>query len=305
MNWRVKGITQKLLGLVPGGVRLNAFLSNTLGEHRDFRQHVADKIRDWTNLVSYMAEAGCRPNGLRFLEIGTGWFPILPVCYSLAKAAKVDTFDLIRHLHSRRATQMVSLLQDHLPAIATAGCQSLEDTMEGYRRLQSAATVEEMFRLARITYHAPGDAIRTGLAAESVDVVFSNSVLEHVPGQAILQMMRESQRILRPGGLSIHGVNCGDHYAYFDRKITAINYLTYPEKKWRFWNNKMLYQNRLRPQDFESIAEEAGLEIVFKKQRPKGDLLAMLPALAIAPEFQHYSAEQLCCTSFDFVARKP
>ena len=38
-------------------------------------------------------------------------------------------------------------------------------------------------------------------------------------------MMREAFRVLRPGGLSIHSVNCADHYAYFDHNVSPINYL--------------------------------------------------------------------------------
>ena len=30
----------------------------------------------------------------------------------------------------------------------------------------------------------------------------------------------------------MHCANCGDHYAYFDRMITPINYLAYSEHEW-------------------------------------------------------------------------
>jgi len=130
-------------------------------------------------------------------------------------------------------------------------------------------------------------------------------VLEHVPRAVIAAMMRESYRILRPGGLSLHSVNCGDHYAYFDRQITFINYLTIAEKDWQFWNNDLQYQNRMRPQDFIELSEQAGLTTVLAKYQPRPALLAQLAALKIAPEFQNYSPEQLCCTSVDFGGQKP
>src|SRR3546814_2278132 len=68
-----------------------------------------------------------------------------------------------------------------------------------------------------IDYHAPADAASTALGDGEVDVVFSNSVLEHVPEAAIDTMYREAMRILAPGGIMFHSVNCGDHYAYVDR----------------------------------------------------------------------------------------
>jgi SAM-dependent methyltransferase len=191
-----------------------------------------------------------------------------------------------------------------LPTIANAAKRDITAIEADYKRLYKAQSVDELLNSARIEYHAPADATATRLPPNSVDVVFSNSVMEHVPRAVILALMRESRRILRSGGLSIHSVNCGDHYAYFDRKITPINYLTYTERKWRFWNNRLLYQNRLRPQDFLDMAGEAGLETVLKKHKPRQELLAALPRLKTAPEFQHYSPEQLCTTSIDFVARK-
>jgi hypothetical protein len=45
--------------------------------------------------------------------------------------------------------------------------------------------------------------------------------------------------------------------------------------------------------------------VVLAKYTPRTDLLRALPGLDIAPEFRHYPPEQLCCTSIDFVARKP
>src|SRR3546814_12756650 len=81
-----------------------------------------------------------------------------------------------------------------------------------------------------IDYHAPADAASTALGDGEVDVVFSNSVLEHVPEAAIDPMYREAMRILAPGGIMFHSVNCGDHYAYVDRSIHQLHYLKYSDR---------------------------------------------------------------------------
>jgi Methyltransferase domain len=305
MNWRIKGLTQKTLSIAPGGVRINDLLQRRLGGMRDFRRHVTSKVvDDWVVLASYMEELGVGLRGLRYVEIGTGWFPTLPVCYALAGAREVVTFDLNRHLDGRLSLTMVAMIESLLPAIAEAGGRRLGEVEAAYREIGEATTVEELFRRARIDYHSPADAAASGLPDDSVDVVFSNSVLEHVPGPDIGRMMKESRRILRTGGLAIHCANCGDHYAYFDRTITPINYLTYSERDWAFWNNRLLYQNRLRPIDFIQLAEDAGLEVILRKTQPRADLLALLPQMKVASEFSPYPAEELCCTSVGFAARK-
>ena len=128
-------------------------------------------------------------------------------------------------------------------------------------------------------------------------------MLEHVPRASIAAIFREATRVLRPSGVAIHSVNCGDHYAYFDRTITAINYLQYSERAWRIWNNDLLYQNRLRPSDFLDLAREAGLESILVRSHPKAQLRAALASMRIADEFRRYSPDERCTTSVDFAAR--
>ena len=305
MDWRIKGLTQKALGIFPGGMQINDLLQRRVGALGDLRSHVTMKVvDDWVVLADYMKELGIGLAGLRYVEIGTGWLPIIPLCYSLAGAQNITTFDLTRHLNGRLTFQVLRMLNSLLPTIAEAGGRSLTEVESTFAHLMEAVTTEELFLRACIDYHAPADAAASGLSDGSVDVVFSNSVMEHVPGQDIARMMDESRRILRDGGVVMHCVNCGDHYAYFDRTITQINYLRYSDREWAFWNNRFLYQNRLRPVDFIQLAEKSGFEIVLLKIQPRAELLEKLPQMAIASQFSHYPAEDLCSTSIGFVARK-
>ncbi len=303
MNWRVKGVVQGVLSLAPGGRFVNNFLQTTLGNLRDFDANVDAKVvDDWLVLVENMREVGVGSLNLDYVEVGTGWYPTLPICYRLAGARSCRTFDVTRHLNRKMTSLMLRRLEHHLARIAESSFKPLEDVQADYARLCHAKTTEELLDAAAIEYLAPHDAAASGLPDASVDVVFSNSVLEHVPTNAIRRIMHETRRILRKGGLAIHSVNCGDHYAYFDRGITAANYLTYSQRQWSKWNNALLYQNRLRPSDFIDLAEQSGLRIVLLKSKPNPQLLSLLPTLQIAPEFRQYPAEQLASTSVDFVA---
>jgi SAM-dependent methyltransferase len=294
MNWRIKGVVQKTLSVLPGGVAVNDLLQRTVGGLRHFEHNVATKVHaDWIVMAGHMRALGQPLAGRRYLEIGTGWYPTLPVCFLLAGAAGVISFDLRRHWSARLTERMWRALAPHLPAIAAAAGRDLDEV----RTLYARRPVPE--------YRAPADAAASGLPDQSVDVVFSNSVLEHVPRAAIQRLMREAYRVLRPGGLSIHSVNCADHYAYFDRSITFMNYYRFGDAQWRFWNNDLQYQNRLRPVDFIALSEEAGFRTVLAFHQPRPELLAQLPALPLAAEFRHYPPEQLACTSVDFVGQKP
>jgi SAM-dependent methyltransferase len=306
VDWRVKGVIQKGLSLLPAGRRLNSVLQERLGGLRQFEASVDSKIHDdWLVLCEHMRELRCPIAGAVFLEIGTGRFPALPLGFTLAGAARCFTYDVDPLLDWRLTRRAWERLEVHLEAIAARLGLDAEDVRGRWRRLAGAATLAEFLRAAAIDYRAPADAAATGLPPASIDVVFSNSVLEHVAREAIGPLMRETRRVLRPGGLAIHSVNCGDHYAYFDARLSPIHYLRFGERTWRVWNNGLQHQNRLRADDFLELTRRAGLEIVLNRQQPRPELLARLDELPIAPEFRHYPREQLCTTSVDFVARAP
>jgi hypothetical protein len=304
MNWRVKGLIQGTLSYLPAGEAVNDWLQLKMGMLRDFDGNVEGKvIRDWAVLLSHMHELGVSPEGKEYLEVGTGWYPTLPVCFFLAGARSCRTYDIKRHISEELTFKMLCSLERHLPAVAAAARRPLEEIRSEYQGLRSCGSLEQLLKRARIEYIAPGDATSTALPARSVDVVFSSNVLEHVPRATILRLLEEGRRVLRPGGLAIHSANCGDHFAYFDSKITPINYLSYSDRDWRFWNNDLLYQNRMRPSDFIELAREAQLDVVLYKFRERPDLLPALRTMQLAPEFRDYPAEQLCSTSVAFVAQ--
>ena len=195
MNWRIKGVLQKTLTVLPGGVALNDLLQRTVGGLRNFDQNVATKVNgDWVVLAGHLRELGRRPQGLRLMEIGTGWYPTLPVCWHLAGAAEIITFDLQRHLSPRLTRRMLAAIEPHLPAIATAAGRAEADVRAAY----SALRADQL----PIDYRAPADATTSRLPDNSVDIVFSNSVLEHVPAPVIAALLRARDQ--QRGGVASH-----------------------------------------------------------------------------------------------------
>lgn len=306
MNWRIKGIVQKALALLPGGSVLNNRMQLRLGGLRDFEKNVDTKVQaDWLVFVDHLRKLRIPMEGKRLLEIGTGWYPTLPACFAIAGASSCLTFDVRRLLDWGLTRRMLLRLEKHLPEMAAKADASESGFRERWARIVAARDLEEFLRISGIDYRAPEDAAATSVADASVDVVFSNSVLEHVPRAVIGALMREARRVLRPGGIAMHSVNCGDHYAYFDRSITQIHYLRYSELHFSLWNNSLQYQNRMRANEFVEIAEQAGLRTVLNLQRPRPELLARIGDMPVAKSFRHWSPEQLCTTSVDFVAEAP
>lgn len=307
-HWRVKGAIQKVLGVMPGGRRIHTLLQQRVGTMRDFTRECDSKVDDWRLMMGHLRRARIDIAHSNLFEIGTGWYPTLPICLYLAGARHVTTVDLEPLVEPHLTLRMVERLALHLTSITKVSQCDAIAARARYATLLAAlgrgATLADATN-GCITYRAPADAARTELPPASIDVVFSNSVLEHVPPAVIESCFAEAMRILRPGGIVVHSVNCGDHYAYTDPSIDQLHYLTYSDEEWQKWDNAFLYQNRLRAADFTASCERAGFAIEVDTSRPHPDRLARLQRLNVHPRFQHYSREQLAITSIDFVGRKP
>jgi SAM-dependent methyltransferase len=308
MHWRIKGAIQKVLGHVPGGAHVHHLLQRTGGGLADFARECDSKLEDWQLMMGHLRTANVPVAGSTFFEMGTGWYPTFPFCFYLAGAGHVHTFDLNPHLKPDMTIALAERLAKHVPLIAReSGRTEAEVSAQQIAlvaSLRSGVTLDVATK-GVVNYRAPADASRTGLPDASVAVVFSNSVLEHVPKQVIEDCLREAYRILEPGRIVFHSVNCGDHYAYVDPKVHQLHYLRFSEAAWKKWNNTFLYQNRLRAVDFTKMAKRAGFEIEIDTTNPRSDRLRQLDEMKVDPCFSRYTREELAVTTVDFVGRKP
>lgn len=308
MNWRVKSLVQKVLGYVPAGETIHYQLQRRLGGLKDFRAEFESKVDDWKIMAGHLRAAGRPIPGARLMEVGTGWYPTFPFACYLAGARSVVTFDLNRHLKPDLTRACGERLGDFLEVIASTADVPLGEVTERYRTLRRV--LAERIDLGAATggvvdYRAPADARSTGLPDDSIDCVFSNSVLEHVPPDAIEGIFRECGRVLAPAAIMFHSVNCGDHYAYVDPSITQLHYLQYSDDAWRLWQNAFLYQNRLRAHEFVDMSLRAGFKIDLNTAKPTERRLRELKDVPVNARFAHVPPEQLCITTIDFISRKP
>ncbi|MDB5367997.1 MAG: hypothetical protein JWM77_3924 [Rhodospirillales bacterium] len=81
----------------------------------------------------------------------------------------------------------------------------------------------------------------------SVDLVFSDAVLEHLPVSEFDEFLRETQRVLAPGGLASHGIEYHDHLG------GGLEHLRFAPTFWErravaeagFYTNRMLHSRVL------------------------------------------------------------
>ncbi len=135
------------------------------------------------------------------------------------------------------------------------------------------------------------------MPTSSVDLVFSQAVLEHVRLADFDETQRQIRRVLRPDGLASHQIDLKDHLG------GALNHLRFSESLWeRDWMaSSGFYTNRLRCSDVLASMRDAGLtpEVTAVERWPG----LPTPRARLAPRFRAMPDEELTIRQFDCVAR--
>jgi hypothetical protein len=219
-----------------------------------------------------------------------------------------DTYDITRLLDERlvidSARQFVgSYAKDPTSLNAGGDPDQLSRRLSSLADLlQSSVRAGEILDHCSISYHAPADATQTALPRESVDCVFSNTTLEHVPSETIRQLFLHQRQIIKPDGYVMHLIDMSDHFSHQDASISSINFLQYTDEEFARYCTPFLYQNRLRVSWWRSMIEESGFRILAWDVVVNQRALESLGSLKLAPAFVGHSPEELCASSVAVVA---
>jgi SAM-dependent methyltransferase len=307
VNWRLKAAVQRACAALPvGGEAAYYSLQRTFGLLRDSDRPLM-MLRAAADLVRELRELGFDLHGKRVLELGTGWRVDLPIGLFLCGAGSVATFDRHRYLKPRLVMAALASLARQRPLVVETFA-GLTEQPELERRLDAlirAADLDEVFRVAGIEYRAPADATRTGQRAGSVDLHMSFSVLQHIPYETLLNVLRESSRVLSRGGVAWHHIDLSDQFAHADNSISRINFLRYSDAEWSvFSGNQFAYHNRLRASDYERLYREAGHEIIRRvtevDERSRVELESGFP---VAEQFRGLPTEMLAIDTVRVISR--
>lgn len=308
MKWIVKAGIMATSAALPEGERFYQWGQRRFGRLTpDPHSRLAQAVRlsEWLRLSDGPPLTECT-----LLEVGTGHVPLVPTYLWLMGAHSIWTLDL-HHRLNEEATR--ATLQGIVREWESGLGAELEAASHDHQVKQRFAILRELaespsdfMEAARIRYRAPSDAARTTFPDSSVDVVFSVTVMEHIPSDAILSILAEAKRILGDTGRSIHFVDMTDHFQHQDPSITTANFLRFRDWQWRLvGGNEYAYCNRFRASELRSLFSEAG----FKEERVEIDIdAAALDAiesgrLKVAPEFEGFPIDDLAAASLRILGR--
>jgi hypothetical protein len=282
--------------------RVYRHLGNTLGASRRLKSEIPSY---YLGRVSRMLAANKKyhflRNGDRVLEIGTGWIHWEALTMRLFFDIEAILFDIwdnrqfaavkkfITHLASRLGTEIPVNSEERKRAAAVI------DTILGSK------SFDDLYSLLGFRYVVNEQGSLADLASESVNVIVSANVLEHVKKQHVPAVVRDFYRLLTPGGYSVHHINFGDHLRAYDQSVSEKHYLRYSDRTWRLlFDNEVQYINRMQRPEWRTAFQSAGFELIDEES-----CHVDLAALPVSQQYRHYDQTDLSCFTVDVLHRKP
>lgn len=296
-SWLLKAGVQGAISLVPGRHRLNALLQEHVTRSLTLSEDVfATKVAQCGHHLARFREVRGE-EGLpgAVLELGTGWYPIVPIGLALAGAGGITTLDVSSLTDADRTRRTLELYAVWLSSGRLAGALPGIDAARAEQVLSAAREADSASAgdlLASVGVRAlVGDGRTTGLPDGAIELIVSNNTFEHIPPAVLPAIMAELRRVSSRGAVMDLFVDISDHYAHFDHSISEFNYLRYPPRAWRLFNNRLQYQSRLRASDYRRLVADAGFTVVAEEaQLGAAEELAAIP---LAPQFRHYDRDDL------------
>lgn len=272
MHWKLKSKIQNSVSLLPSSLSYSTYywIQRHFGSLR--RTNPIGKFIGAIKTCQRIHEQGQSPCKKVFLEIGTGRVPMVPIAYWLMGSEKTITIDLNPYLKSELVEENIKYIIKHQKEVLHL-FGPLIDKIRFNELLalckNSKFSLSKTLDLCKIEYIAPGDAAITGLAEDSIDFHTSFKVFEHIPLEELERILKEGNRIIKDKGLFVHRIDYSDHFSHSDKNISSINFLKYSDKQWaRFSDNRYMYMNRLRHDDFINLFESIG-QIIIATQLEK------------------------------------
>ena len=156
----------------------------------------------------------------------------------------------------------------------------------------SPKNIEELCKNHKITYYVNGLESLKKIQDKSVDIIFSNAVLEHIYKDEFVNIFEEFRRIIKDEGFMSHQVDFKDHLG------GSLNNLRFSDSIWEsyLFRNSGFYTNRIRHQKMLNIFIETGF-IVDEINLSKWNKLP-INTKKLSKQFRKCSYEDLLVSGF-------
>lgn len=238
------------------------------------------------------------------LEIGTGWYPVVPIAFFLAGTTKIYSVDITFLTSKQRVKTTIEKFLESFEngrlkeyvAVNDERMRALKDLFANY----DSYTLQEVLQKLNVTYLVE-DARKLSLPSDSIDLINSNNTFEHIYPEILIPILKEFKRVAKKQqGVMSHAIDMSDHFAHFDKSISIYNFLRFSATQWAWIDNSIQPQNRLRFSDYQKIFSDLKIPICEQTFRPGN--IAEVEQTPMAKSFSAMRIEDVAISHSYFVA---
>jgi SAM-dependent methyltransferase len=264
--------------------------------------YYAKRVR---RMLRITKQYGIIRNGDRIIELGTGWLHWEALTLRLFFDIEAVLFDV---WDNRQLASLKNYLGQLNLLLKERDGDGFGLTPSELSRAQSLITAilkvesfTELYKLLGFEYVVESSGRLSQFSDNSFQLVVSAGVLEHVTREAVPALIKETRRILKPGGWSSHCIDMSDHLAHYDTTVSKMMYLSFSELAWKcLFENKVQYINRIRRSDWLELFRSGSLELV-EEMSSQIDI----SRLKLANQYKNTDRCDLECTDIELVLKKP
>lgn len=304
-KWIQKAIVQKAISYLPFSHNINYLFQKyvTKGVYLT-DEYFYDRLEHAESHLKYYQKYSGKNVPETSLEIGTGWYPTVPISFYLCGAAKIYSVDisfltskerikttLEKFMESRKNGRLAS----YIP-VKEERFQVLENILHDYEKLSLAEILEKLHIVYLIE-----DARKLSLADNSIDFVNSNNTFEHIYPEILLPILKDFKRVVKKeSGVMSHSIDMSDHFAHFDKSINIYNFLKFSDAEWKWIDNSIQPQSRARIYDYKKIYTD--LQIPITEETFRAGNIEALKTIPLAEKYSNHSLEEIAKSHCHFVS---
>lgn len=304
--WILKAIIQKFISFLPFKHKINYLFQKHITRGVNLTdEYFFDKLEHAGNHYNYYNKYS-ETKDFTMLELGTGWYPVIPIFFYLAGAKKIYSIDIASHVSKENYYTAISkiisaidngLLEKYLPSIEQKRIDNLKDIYNNW----SLITLNEISKRLQIHFIVT-DARKIELKDNTIDLITSNNTFEHIPESILTEILEEFKRIIKKEGVMSHFIDMSDHFAHLDKSITIYNFLKFSEENWNFIDNNIQPQNRLRLYHYKEIFSLLNLNLTEEENRT--DNLEDIKKVHLDEKFASHPIEDNAISHSHVILRK-
>jgi len=295
-KWKLKAVVQKGISFLPNNEKANYFFQKHITKGVNLNnEHFENKIGHSKDHIAFFKKHGETGPDKKIIELGSGWYPVVPIMMYLSKSGKVTSVDIQSWM--TKETQLTTInkfiewrkngkLNSYLSDIDVDRWNYLLD-ISSHPENYSFESINQIIGLRLLLQ----DARDLQLETDSIDLICSNNTFEHIYQSILTGILKEFSRVIKPKGVMSHFIDMSDHFAHYDKDINIYNFLKYSEKSWGLIDNTIQPQNRLRFKDYLEIYKSLNIPISEECNRPGS--IEQLKEIKLHEEYKDYSLEEL------------